>query len=281
MILIMPNNLEQVKENIDLYDGVILSIEKFSVNTIYTITIADLKSIIPLLKDKEIFISLNKNIENNEIDELEKILFDLNNYPIKGVLYSDPAIVTYKSKLNYDLVWSQEHLTTNYETINYWHQFGVNYTYLSSDITKNETIDIINNANTKLMTNLFGYLPIFVSKRHIVMNYLKHFHIKDNSKIYYIEKENKTYPIIDSNYTCVFSNNIFNGLKEFFNIKTDYYICNGLLIENEKFRKVLKIISNISLENIEVCYSKVNDLFDNIDTIFLYQETVSKVKKCK
>ena len=86
------------------------------------------------------------------------------------------------------------------------------------------------------MTNLFGYLPIFVSKRHIVLNYLKHFHIKDNSKIYYIEKENKTYPIIDSNYTCVFSNNIFNGLKEFFNIKTDYYICNGLLIENDKLR---------------------------------------------
>ena len=56
MILIMPNNLEQIKENIDLYDGVILSIEKFSVNTIYTITIDDLKSIIPLLKDKEIFI---------------------------------------------------------------------------------------------------------------------------------------------------------------------------------------------------------------------------------
>lgn len=279
MILIMPNNLEQIKENIDLYDGVILSIENFSVNTIYTITIEGLKDIIPLLTNKEIFISLNKNIENNEIDKLEKILFELNDYPIKGVLYSDPAIVTYKDKLNYDLVWAQEHLTTNYETINYWHQFGVNYTYLSSDITKNETIDIINNTNTKLMTNLFGYLPIFVSKRNIVLNYLKYFNIKDDSKIYYIEKENKTYPIIDSNYTCVFSNNIFNGLKEFFNIKTDYYVCNGFLIENDKFKKVLEIISNISLKNVEESYSKVNDLFENTDTIFLYQETVSKVKK--
>lgn len=275
----MPNNLEQIKENIDLYDGVILSIENFSVNTIYTITIEGLKDIIPLLTNKEIFISLNKNIENNEIDKLEKILFELNDYPIKGVLYSDPAIVTYKDKLNYDLVWAQEHLTTNYETINYWHQFGVNYTYLSSDITKNETIDIINNTNTKLMTNLFGYLPIFVSKRNIVLNYLKYFNIKDDSKIYYIEKENKTYPIIDSNYTCVFSNNIFNGLKEFFNIKTDYYVCNGFLIENDKFKKVLEIISNISLKNVEESYSKVNDLFENTDTIFLYQETVSKVKK--
>lgn len=279
MILIMPNNLEQIKENIDLYDGVILSIEGFSVNTIYTITIEDLKNIIPLLTNKEIFISLNKNIENNEINELEKILFELNDYKVKGVLYSDPAIITYKSKLNYDLVWAQEHLTTNYETINYWHQFGASYTYLSSDITKGETIDIINNTDSKIMVNLFGYLPIFVSKRHIVLNYLEHFNIKDNSKIYYIEKENKTYPIVDSNYTCVFSNNIFNGIKEFFNIKADYYVCNGFLIENDKFKKVLEIISNISLKNVEVCYSKVNDLFENIDNGFLYQETVSKVKK--
>ena len=75
----MPDNIEQIKENINLFDGVILSIDKFSVNARYTVSIDDIDSIIKLIPNKEIFISLNKNIENNELDELERILLE----PIK------------------------------------------------------------------------------------------------------------------------------------------------------------------------------------------------------
>lgn len=279
MILIIPDNINQIKDNYNYYDGVILSIKDYSVNSLYTIELNDLKKIIPLLNNKEIFISINKNIENSEINNIEKLLLELNNYPIKAVLYSDPAIVTYKEKLNYDLVWAQEHLVTNYETVNFWKNFGVFYAYLSSDITKEEIIEIKNNSESKILVNLFGYLPMFVSKRHIVDNYLKHFNLNDNSKINYITKEGKTYPIIDSNYTYVFSNYIYNGIKEYFSIDPDYYVCNGLLIDNDKFSKVLKVINKISLDNIKDCSLEIDKLFDNTDSSCLYKQTVSKVKK--
>ena len=279
MILLMPDNVDQIKDNTKYYDGVILSIDNFSVNSRYTLSINEIKDIIKIIPNKEVFISINKNIENNELDELESILLSLNELNIKGVLYSDVALVTYKDKLNYDLVWAQEHLVTNYETINYWHDFGVNYAYLSSDLNINEINIITKNTDVKLMANIFGYQSMFVSKRHIVKNYLNNFNIKDNSKIHYMQKEGKTYPIIDSNYTYVFANNIFNGIKEYYNMDVDYYVVNGFLIDNEKLTKVLSIIGNITKENVEDSSLQVMDIFTKIDTGFLYKDVVSKVKK--
>ena len=279
MILIMPDNINQIKDNIKYYDGVILSIDKYSVNSRYTLSIDEIKDIIKIIPDKEVFISINKNIENNELDEVESILVSLNELNIKGVLYGDVALVTYKDKLNYDLVWAQEHLVTNYETINYWCDLGIKYAYLSSDLNINEISIIARNAKSKLMVNLFGYNSMFVSKRHIVKNYLKNFNIKDNSKIHYMKKEGKIYPIVDANYTYVFANNIFNGIKEYYNMDVDYYVVNGFLIDNEKLTKVLSIIGNITKENVEDYALQVMDSFANIDTGFLYKDVVSKVKK--
>ena len=278
MILIMPDNYNQIVENINLYDGIILSIEKFSVNSRYKITLMELKKILKILKGKEVYISINKNIEDSELDDLENLLYQLKNYNINGVIYSDLAILTYKDKLNYKLIWGQEHLVTNYETINYYDNLGIDGAYLSSDITKKEIIEIINNTNTKIFINVFGYIPMFVSKRNIVKNYLKNFNIRSKSEVYYMKKEGKTYPIIDTDLTYVYANNIFNGIEEYFNIKSDYYICNGFLIENENFSEVLSLINNINKKNVKKISEKVNSMFINVDTGFLYKETVSKIK---
>ena len=60
-------------------------------------------------------------------DYLKAVLLELNNYDITGVMYYDISIVNLKEKLNlkYDLVWSQEHLTTNYFTCNYWYSKSI------------------------------------------------------------------------------------------------------------------------------------------------------------
>ncbi len=279
MILIMPNSLNQIKDNIDLIDGVILSLQDYSVNSLFKITLDELEYFCNLLKNKEIFISMNKNIENKNIDKLEEVLKYLNDYPIKGVLYSDVAFVTYKDDLKYDLVWAQEHLTTNYDTINYWHQFGVNYAYVSSDITLDEINEIAKNTKVKLMTNIFGYLPMFVSKRHIVKNYLKQFGIANESKVYYIKKEGLEYPIIDSDYTYVFSQAVFNGILDYFKINVDYLVCNGFLISDVKFHKVLQIINNLNIDNVVESSKKIDNIIKNTSDFFFHTKTVSRVKK--
>ena len=268
--ILIPFNGEQIKLSNNLIDGYIIGIKDMSINTYYNIDINELDK---LDYTKEIFISLNKNMENNDLDRLKDILLKLNEYPIQGVLYSDVCFINLKNdlNLNYDLVWAHEHFSTNYETINYWNSFGINYVYLSSDITLCDILEIRKNTKVKLMINIFGYLPMFVSKRHIVKNYLKEFKIKDNSDINYIEKEDKIYPIVDTNIgTYVYSNNIFNGLGEIDKLDDlgiEYGIINGFDIDNDT---LVQVIEN-KLD--------INSLFSNIDNGFMYQDTISRVKK--
>lgn len=278
-IIINPSSLDDIDKTIDIIDGFIIGIKDLCVNT--NLTIDDL-SILKKYNNKDIFVSLNKNIHEVELDKVKNILIELNNYNIKGVLFYDIGLLNIYNSLNvnYDLVWSQEHLVTNYNTINYWNSFGSNYAYLSSDITEEEIIEITKYSKSKLLVNLFGYLPMFVSKRHIVKNYLEYFNLSDNSKINYIEKENNIYPIIDNNVgTQTFSSNILNGIKSYLNINVDYIVLNSFNIEFNKFIDVIKMFKNVNESNVEEYYNKINSMFKNVDDGFLNTKTIYKVKK--
>lgn len=62
---------------------------------------------------------------------------------------------------------------------------------LSSEITIDEVKEIRENTKIVLFLNIFGYLPMFTSIRPVINNYLKTFDIKGNSKIHYMEMDNK------------------------------------------------------------------------------------------
>ena len=187
-------------------------------------------------------------------------------------MYADTALVNLKIEglFKTDLVWSQEHLTTNYQTINNWKSFGVKYTYLSTDITLREIKEIKGNTNSILIAPIFGYIPIFTSKRHEVKNYLDNFNLNDNSNINYIEKENKIYPIVDNNEgTVVYSNNILNGYKEYLDLNIDYVTLNEFNIDSSLFLNVLKTFKEKKEADLKI---------DNSFKGFLYNETTYKVK---
>lgn len=280
-ILTIPSSLKEIEKTKELVDGYIIGIKDMCVNTNFCIDLSELE-IIKKIKDKDIFVSLNKNMHNKDLKMVKEILIQLNNYNIKGVLYYDIGLLNiYDSlDLNYDLVWSQEHLATNYNTINYWNSFGSSYAYISSDITQEEIIKITEKSKSKLMVNLFGYLPMFVSKRHIVKNYLEYFNLKDNSCINYMYKEDKKYPIIDNNIgTQVYSNNILNGIKNSLNINVDYIVLNSFNIELSKFINVVKMFKTVNEDNIDEYNNKINNMFSNVDYGFLNTKTIYKVKK--
>ena len=154
--ILIPDNYEQINNSIDFIDGYIIGIKGFSVDTFYNIDIDNINNLKNIISKKEVFISLNKNIENSDLDELKNILIQLKDYNIAGVLYSDVCFINLKKELNlnYPLVWNQEHLTTNYQTINYWYSKGVDIAYLSSDITNKDILQIANQVKAKLMVNI-------------------------------------------------------------------------------------------------------------------------------
>lgn len=282
--IVIPNSLELIDKIIDKVDGFIIGLNELSINLPFYLDEKEMFILIDKLNqnNKEIFISLNKNMHNSDLSKLKDVMTKLDSVKITGVIYYDASVVNIYRELGlkFDLVWGQEHMTTNYFTINYWHSLGINYTLLSSDITLDEIIDINKNTSSKLMIQLFGYLPMFTSYRHLINNYLKTFNIDDNSGKYFIEKEDKSYSIVDeSNGTTVYSNNILNGLGEVLVLKDiDYIVLNSYNIESDKFIKVIEIFNEVNDKNYDELNKEINNMFNNIDKGFLYKETVYKVK---
>lgn len=273
--LIIPSSITQAQNS--ACDGVILGIKRLSINMPFYIDVEDIEQI----KNKEIFICLNKNMHNIDLPILKEILIKLTAYPIKGVIFYDIAIpnLCKKMNINYELIWGQEHMTNNYYTIHFWQEHNVHYTWVSSDITLKEMQEIKENTTAKLMVTLFGYLPIFASKRHLIKNYVNTFKLQDNSVIHFMEKEEKRYPLIDNqDGTVVYTDFILNGLKEKLLLDYDYIILNSFMIEEAAFNYVLDLFNQVNESNVENLEKQLNERFDNVKKGFFYEETIYKVK---
>ena len=282
-LLIMPKSIDQIESLIEDIDGVIVGIKDLSINQPAYFTLDEIKKINEIIKNngKEIFVSLNKNMFNKDLEILEYTLLQLDNLKLNGILYYDIAIVNFKKnlKLVTPLVWNQEHLTTNYLTSNFWYEYGAKYIMLSSEITIDEINEIALNTNAKTMVPIFGYLPMFVSRRHLVKNYLDTFKIKDDSNINYIEKEDKIYAIIDSNDgTIAYSNKCLNGINETLKLNVDYIVLNSFNINNATFKRVVSMYNIVNESNVQEFKEEIDKMLDT-DTGFLYKETIYEVKK--
>ncbi len=282
-IIIIPNNKDCIESILNTDNYLLLGIEGYSINT-FNLEYDEIVKYVD--RSNNIFLSLNKNISNDKIDDLEELLISISKLNIKGLFYYDVAIVSIVNRLNLNinLVWSSEHYTTNYFTINYWNNYGVKSVFLSNEITVEEIEDIKNNTKVELIGQLFGYIPMYASKRHAVKNYLNHFNLDLNSNKYYLFKEDKKYSIVDNNDgTVIYTNFILNGLREYLNLNSvlDYVLINGYEIETDKLLNVVNIFSKVNKDNINVLDKEIMIMFDNLEKGFLHEETIYRVKRDK
>lgn len=284
--IIIPKNLKQVERSLPYIDGLLLGIKDYSTNFEQTYTVEEIKQFIQKVDGKDILIAVNKNIANTELEGLKNILLALCELPIKGVLFYDLSILNLKEKLHlpYDLIWAQEHFTTNYGTVNAYYKEGVKGTFLSSDITKQEILEIKKNTNAYVMVTLFGYLPLFASRRHLVDNYKKTFNLESQTATHYIKKGTEKYRIIDDCHgTTVYSSHIVNGASEYPEMvanQIDYILLNGFDIVEEIFDTIIEKWSIITEENKQEVKEQIDQLCDyKTDQGFLYKETIYKVNK--
>ncbi len=280
-IVVIPNTNASIKNILKKGCCILLGIEGYSVNTL-NVNIEQIKILVH--ENNNIFLSLNKNISNDELPKIEKLLIELESLHIKGIFYYDVALVNICKRLNLqlNLIWSAEHLTTNYFTINYWYEHGIKSCFLSNEITMEEIKEISQNTKSTLFVQLFGYIPMYVSKRHAINNYLEHFHLDRDSSEYFLFKENHKYSIVDnSEGTMIYSSFILNGLREYLELKDmiDYTIINGYMLNDNELMKVIDYFSVSNSTNIDDLENGINELFSNLSKGFLYEETIYRVKK--
>ena len=261
-------------------DSYLIGIEGLSVNMPIYYSIDEVEA---FSFDKEIFVSLNKNMHSSDLDFLEGVLVRLSKLNIKGVFFYDIGVLNMVKRLELDipLVWAQEHMTNNYMSVNFWKDEGADYALLSEEISCKDIIDIKKNSDCKLIVPIFGYFPMFVSRRHLKKNYLNRFDLNDDSSINFITKEGFTYPIVDSSVTTVYTSSYLNGIKDFVSFcecDIDYVLLNSFLV-GDKINEVLNMFNSVNNDNKEEYFDSISDLLDgNVDTFFLHKESIYKVK---
>lgn len=261
-------------------DGFVLPLKDFSVD--YR-SYYDLNNIIQIVNstDKEIFVVINKMIGNKEIDDLKKVLLELEKIDITGIFFYDLALLQLKKELGLkkDLVWNNTHMVANYYTCNYYYDKGIKYAYLSNEITIDEILEINKKAKTKSIFMLLGYPVVSFSKRSLVSNS----GFKDEIKIKE-DTSKQQYMVIESNDGTTFKyDKIRNNalcLKELVDNNFPYVYLIEDDINHEVFKEGLVLTRDFidcKIEN-NMYVRKMRELFHG-DTGFLYRKTIYRVKK--
>ena len=283
-IAVVPSSIE----NLDKYTKIgakafIFGLENFSINY-PVITLTEIKQIVKKYPGVELFISINKTIFNRELTSLEQVLIELDSIPIQGVLFYDLSILSiyHKHKFNYDLVWHQTHMVTNYNTCNYYYEKGVKYAVLASEITKDEMIEIKNHTKMKLFTYIIGHSIMAHSKRKLLTNYYESMNQEYDNISKIIEEKDNSYIITETkDGTCILEGNIINGasyLKELNDIGISYGIIDGNHISDTLLEKLVKLVYDILENDSKNSMQEISHLIGN-NTGFFNKKTIFKVKK--
>ena len=282
-IMVAPNNFADIDKVINSADAIVIGIENLSVNFL-EVKFSDIPNLLEKVhsKSKKIFISINKNMHNHNLDAVEEILKKCDELMVDGIFYCDVAVLNIHKRLtlNIPLIWNAEHLATNYNTINYWAKNGISYAFLSNEITLDEIKEIKKNVTIPLIAQAFGYIPMYVSKRHAIDNYLKHFNLSTSSQEFYIFKEEKKYPILErKDNTEIYSYFILNAIAEYVDSDIDYVLLNGFKIDCEDFVHVIDMFKTVTKENSLDYKERIDSMFNNTGLGFLYKEAIYQVKK--
>ena len=283
-ILIEPSNKNNL--HLNTIDGLILSLKDYSVQSPIYYTLEELKQLRKENPNIELYININKNLQNNDIEPLKEILKELDNLNLQGIFFYDLALVKLKKCLNLktDLVWSQTHMVNNYKTCNYYYEKGVKYALLGKEITLEEIIEIIKKTLITPMVEVLSYPSVAFSKRKLITNYYKDLNKESKNKLSVIEKvTDAVYELTeDANGTSFFLKELMNGtsvIKELYDAGLKYIIMRGYGLEEELFKELLidtkEYINNDCKDDSYV--EKYQKLGNN--TNFFFKKTIYQVKK--
>ena len=254
-ILVIPDNMEDIdKYNDKDIKGLIFGFKDLSVNNNLYLDIDSLKDIIKDINSKfEIWISLNKIMHNKDLELLENTLIELDKLKITGILFYDLGVLNICKRLNLNIKLSiyQDHLNASINSNNFYYNKGVEYSLVTNDITIDEVLDINNKSNIKMMVNVYGYLPIFYSRRYLVSNYMEYINKDKLDYIYYLKDKDDYYPIVEEDYgTTVYTKYPINLIKYIDKLNSiEYIILNSNYIDKNEFMSVLDKYINKDIDD--------------------------------
>lgn len=267
-LLVKVDKRENIDEVLKLdIGGIILSYDDLAVASNFYVNMDDIKEI-RKKTDKIIVVSLNKMMHNKDLAKLEEVLIELDRIKVDMILFYDVAIMEIKKRLGLDipLIISQEHLNTSINSNEFYFEQGVEGSLISSDITKEELLEIRKKADKIIMFTGYGYLPIFYSRRYLITNYFAYIKKEKQGDCYFIRNNDDFYPIVQDEYgTIIYTKepvNLVNELDDLDDI--DYIVIDGF-----KASDLVDVIKDF------IKKKKMNGLYQG----FFHTKSIYKVKK--
>lgn len=286
--VIMPSKKEDILKYQKLgINTFIVGVENLSSGYLFTMSLDEIKS---LSNQVNLYVAINKMIENKELSYLEASLNFLNKTTVKGVLYYDLSIPSIKKKynLNLDLVWNQTHMVTNYNTANFYYNEGVKYGYISNEITLEEILEINEKSKMSFFVNIISKPIMSHSKRNLLSNYFKVNNQKKTEDTYILSEKDKIDKFLiseDMTGTTIRYGNIINGtyfIKELIESGITYLVIDTTYIEEEKIvetvKNILEIPQILNTSEYKKKLASLETILGN-DTGFFNKKTIYKVKK--
>ena len=279
-LLIEPSTKEFLQTTTSI--GLILPLKGYAVESTNYFEIEEIEEIKKNYSG-EIFIKLNKNFMNEEIEGLKEILIKLNDFGLNGIFFYDLAVLQLRNELNLSipLVWNQTHMVNNYRTCDYYYEKGVEYALLGKEITLDEIKEILEKTKITCMVEVVSKPSVAFSKRKLITNYNKDQNLDNNDPLKVKEKQTGSYydVIEDENGTSFFLDTITNGtsiLKELKEAGCPYIIYREYGIPD--FQELVRDTINYLKENCEdhSFIEKYKKLGDSIN--FFFKKTIYKVK---
>ena len=278
--------VESNSKNISYYDsidGIILPLEGYSVESVNYFTIDEIEDI-SKNKNIEVFVKLNRNFFNDDIEPLKIILKKLDELKVSGIFFYDIGVLQLHKELNLNvpLIWNQTHMVNNYRTCDYYYEKGVKYALLGKEITLEEIIEIIKKSKITSMVEVVSKPSVAFSYRKLITNYYKDLGKNGTNKLTVKEKvTNTNYDLFeDYNGTSFFMDVITNGtsvIKDLYDVGCKYIIMreDGVSSFDELLYDTKKYIeSGCNDSNYVSKYKRLGD-----STNFFFKKTIYKVKK--
>lgn len=254
-LIVTVNSLDHLSKLVDkdIY-GVMLYIDKLSVNSSFYIDIDDINNI--NLKNKKLFVVMNKLMHNSDLDMVTEVLKKLVNMDVK-ILFYDMAVFNISKELGIidKLVIYQDHLNASIQSNSFYYNLGITGSYISSDITGNELLEIKDNTKMEIYFTGYGYIPIFYSRRYLIKNYLKFINKEDLvGECSIINDMGVEYPIEEEDFgTTIYSNKPVNLINYIDMLdKIDYLVLNSNKIRDNEFDEIIDKF--INKDKMDDCY---------------------------
>lgn len=123
--------------------------------------------------NKKVYLTLNIVFHNEDIDEVEDYIKEVVDAGIDAFIVSDPCIISYiKENFDVEVHLSTQNSTTNYETVKYFKDEGVDRVVLARELSKSEIKKIIDKIGVDIEVFIHGAMCTCFSGRCALSNYV-------------------------------------------------------------------------------------------------------------